>query len=446
MMRVPACVLLLLSLACDLHAQGLLTVADSGRQAFSLPFPALAPADRPAFLQGRSLFRQVWVIAPSLDPQVDGLGPLYNRPACTSCHPANGRGEAPERAEQRMASMLVRLSLPGTDAHGRPRTHPLYGDQLNENGVPGVPGEGRATVRWEEQPFTFADGEQLSLRRPHLLFRELAHGPLDAVLTSARVGPPVFGLGLFEAVDDLTLEMLAVQSRAAGGQGHLNRVWSVQARGVRIGRFGLKANVANLREQVAAAMIGDMGITSTLHLWENCTPVQTDCQRMPNGGIPELGDGQLDAVVSYLAHLAVPARRDAGAPEVLRGETEFQALGCATCHRPRMNTSATADEPLLRNRQFNPYTDLLLHDMGEGLADGRPDFLASGREWRTAPLWGIGLARRLSASAGFLHDGRARSLTEAILWHGGEAQAARERFAALPKPRREALLAFLGSL
>jgi len=438
---------LLLALAAA-HAEPPLQtgVEETGRQAFSTPMAGLDAGRSAAFLRGRSLFRQVWVIAPSRDEAVDGLGPLYNRPACTSCHPANGRGQAPEQPGQRMASMLVRLSLPGRDAHGGPLPHPAYGDQLNESGVPGVPGEGRAQLVWTQTAFRFADGETVSLRQPRIEFDELAYGSLDGVLTSARVGPPVFGLGLLDAVDDTTLEALAAEPQADGVQGRVNRVWSPQANAPQVGRFGLKANVARLREQIAGALHGDMGITSALHPRENCSAVQSACAGAPNGGQPELSDAQLDDIETYLAYLAVPARRAVDSPLVRQGEAQFQVLGCTGCHRPQLVTSERAADPRLRGMRIAPYSDLLLHDMGEGLADQRPDYLAGGRDWRTAPLWGIGLAQRLSPAAGFLHDGRARSLSEAILWHGGEALPARARFVALPRENRQALLAFLGSL
>ncbi|WKN22021.1 di-heme oxidoredictase family protein [Azotobacter vinelandii] len=427
-------------------AQDGVTVADVSRQAFSQPLPGLDAADRERFARGRGLFRQVWVVSPSLDGEVDGLGPLYNRPACGSCHPLNGRGQAPDGPRQRLRSMLVRLSLPGENDHGGPLPHPDYGDQLNDAGIPGVPPEGRAAIAWEELPFRFPDGESLMLRRPRLALEELAYGPLDGVLTSLRIGPPVFGLGLLEAVPEETLLEMAARPVVDGIQGRVNRVWSTETGDWRVGRFGLKANVASLREQTASAMAGDLGITSRLYPDKTCTPVQDACRQAAEGGQPELDDTQLDDLVFYQAHLAVPARRQRDDPQVQRGEAQFLALGCAACHRPQLRTGDRATYPLLRNRTIHPYTDLLLHDMGEGLADGRPDHRANGREWRTPPLWGISLVESISPPGHFLHDGRARNFTEAILWHAGEALAARERFVALPAESRQALLAFLKSL
>lgn len=418
----------------------------TGRQVFSNPLLGLTPDELESFNRGRSLFRQVWVIAPSvMDADVDGLGPLYNRPACTSCHPVNSRGLAPE-SEQRMRAMLVRLSIPGENAHGGPLPHPAYGDQLNEEGIPGVAGEGRSTLVWHEEAFQFPDGEQVALRRPEIKLQDMAYGSAEGILTSARVGPAVFGLGLLDAVSDQYLQDLAAQSASQGGAGRVNQVWSSKAQAPKVGRFGFKANTATLREQIAAAFIGDMGITSSLHSERPCTSVQTACQQAVSGGEPELSDQQLDDLSFYLAHLAVPERRNPEHPQVQQGEQLFNVLGCASCHRPQLHTGAQAPYPRLRNLAVPAYTDLLLHDMGEGLSDGRPDYQASAQQWRTAPLWGLGLAAQINATEQYLHDGRARSLTEAILWHGGEAQSAREAFVQLPPEHREALLAFLRSL
>ncbi len=415
------------------------------RQALDRPMPGLDPAQRPRFADGRSLFRQVWVVAPSRDTDIDGLGPLYNRPACSSCHPANGRGRAPDSPGERMREMLVRLSVPGAGDHGAPRPHPVYGDQLNETGIPGVPGESRAALHWQSSTFTFADGETVELRQPRLEFRELAYGPLDGVLTSPRVGPAMLGLGLLDAVATADLQAMAAQPGADGVQGRVNRVWNASSGRLEVGRFGFKSNNASLLDQIAAAMAGDLGLTSRAYPVQPCMPAQTACREAPAGGDPELSEAQLQAIAFYLAHLQPPARRDPDSPDVQRGERHFHALGCAACHRPQLRTAADAASPLLRDRLFEPYTDLLLHDMGEGLADGRPDHLAGPRDWRTAPLWGIGQVQAGNA-AGFLHDGRARSLAEAILWHGGEAQAARDRYAALPRTARDDLHGFLGSL
>lgn len=415
------------------------------REAYTQPFAGLSEAESAQFFRGRNLFRQSWVIAPAQDTAV-GLGPLYNRIACVSCHPKNGRGRAPDDASERMQSMLVRLSIPGTTIHGGPKAHPHYGNQLNEEGVPGVPGEGRAQVQWEYQTITFADGTQIRLRKPQLIFSELHYGALEPVLTSARIGPVVFGLGLLDAVSEKDLLTLAQQLKPDGVTGKVNRVWDIASQQVRIGRFGAKANVASLRSQTVEAMLGDLGITSTLLPKENCLPRQQECLQALSGGSPELKDGQLMDLEFYFRHLAVPARRNIGNTQVKMGEKLFADIGCVLCHRPQLKTAKNYPHKYSANLAIQPYTDLLLHDMGDGLADNRPDFLASGREWRTAPLWGIGLTELINEYQAYLHDGRAQTFAEAILWHGGEAEKARERYRKLSRADREALDQFLLSL
>jgi len=416
-------------------------VMDAGRDAFLHAVAGLDEAERERFFRGRALFNQSWVVAPARDERVDGLGPLYNRLACVSCHARNGRGVPPESPGERMQSMLLRLSVPGHPAAGGVRPHPAYGEQFNEEAIPGVPPEGRAALSWVETRRRLADGTVVRLRQPRIRFPELGYGPLGRVLVSPRVGQQVVGMGLLDAVPAATLEALAAEARPDGVTGRLNRL----AGGVP-GRFGHKANMPDLRAQIAGAFLGDLGITSPLHPRENCQPVQVACRQAPDGGRPELGAAELDDVVFYLAHLAVPAQRDRNAPAVRRGEALFLAAGCAGCHQPQLRTGDSPRFPRLAGLMIAPYSDLLLHDMGPGLADGRPDFQASGREWRTPPLWGIGLTLTVSEVERYLHDGRARSLTEAILWHDGEARRARQRFEGMGRAERNALLAFVKSL
>ncbi|PWC32032.1 thiol oxidoreductase [Azospirillum sp. TSO22-1] len=417
-------------------------VSAQGRDAYSRPLPSLETGRGEAFRHGRSLFRQAWLLAPSAESAgLDGLGPLFNRLSCIACHVKNGRGEPPDGAGDVMRSTLLRLGLPGAGPHGEPAPHPVYGDQLNPDGIPGVPGEGKATLVWHEREETLAGGETVRLRRPEVLLRDLAYGPLGAdVLTSVRLAPPVFGLGLLEAVPES-----AILALAAGNGGRPNMVWDVTKGASALGRFGLKANQPSLRQQNAGALAGDIGITSTLFPDEACTAAQTACRAAANPRRPELTDAQLDALTLYVQALAVPERRNADDPVVRAGGRLFADLGCASCHAPTLTTGPHA-LPELAGRTIHPYTDLLLHDLGDGLADGRPDFLATGREWRTPPLWGIGLAEPIAGRAFYLHDGRARTLGEAILWHGGQAQPARDAFRDLPPERRAELLAFIRSL
>lgn len=420
---------------------------DASREAYSDIYPGISLPQLEQAQQGRNLFKQSWVIPPADELELAGLGPLYNQLACIACHPKNGRGQPPETLDQAMRSMLIRLSLPGADQYGGPLAHPVYGDQLNEQGVPGVPGEGRVKASYRTKPVELANGVIVVLREPVYQFADLNYGPLPAeILTSPRVGPPVFGLGLLEAVSEQTLLKLAERGRRQGVNGRPNYVWDSERQRKVIGRFGLKANVATLKQQIAGAFIGDMGITSPLHPTEHCSPEQAACQQAPSARKPELDDSQLDAVLLYLRALQVPARRDSGNPQVKQGEKLFAVIGCAACHAPTLKTGEFPELPMLSHQTIHPYSDLLLHDMGAGLADGRPDFQAGGNDWRTPPLWGIGLVERINQHSTFLHDGRARNLTEAVLWHGGEALLSQQRFIALTKVERLALIRFLESL
>jgi len=419
------------------------------REAFSAPLANLDPSRLRSFAFGRHLFRRNWVIAPASVDSLDGLGPTFNRVSCSGCHLKDGRGRPPKNSEEPMKSMLVRLSVPGVGINGGPVPHPIYGSQLQDKGILGVPKEGRATIRYREVGGVFADGQPYSLRAPIYEFSELNYGPLghDAMY-SPRVAPATHGLGLLEAIEATVIEASADPDDIDGDgiSGRVNRVWDPVAKRLALGRFGWKANVASLYQQVASAAVSDMGITTSLFPSENCPPAQTACLSAPNGGVPELDDQRLEKLVLYARSLAVPARRNVEEPTVRRGERLFTYAGCVSCHTPNLTTGTVTALPELAEQSIHPYTDVLLHDMGEGLADGRPDFEASGREWRTPPLWGIGLVRRVNLHRFFLHDGRARGLLEAILWHGGEATAAREVVRAMPEGDRDALIAFLRSL
>ena len=341
--------------------------------------------------------------------------------------------------------MILRISLPGARPDQSPRPHPAYGDQINESGIPGVPGEGEARVTYTTERVLLAGGEPVELRRPAFALQNLRFGAPQAPLqVSARVAPPVFGLGLLEAVDERTLRTLS--QRPGMGAGRVNMVLDVRTGTLVTGRFGLKSNQPDLRQQTAGAALGDMGITSALFPTENCTVAQVECRNAPHGGLPELDARQLEDLTVYMSLLPVPSRRGASSPDVVRGESLFDEFGCSQCHLPE---TTTGDHPRflqLSRQTIHPYADLLLHDMGPDLADGRPDFAASGNEWRTPPLWGIGLARVVNPRAGFLHDGRARTVQEAILWHGGQAAPSRESFRLAPFADRSALLRFLESL
>lgn len=432
------------------------TVHVMGDNAFSLPLAHLSPSRRLDFSVGNSFFRNPWVIAPASTDARDGLGPLFNTNACQNCHIKDGRGHPPVADATNAVSMLVRLSIPALTEADRAlaRVHgavplPVYGGQLQDMAVPGVPAEARVRVQWQHSSVTLSDGVTVALRRPRLQVTDLAYGALPAdVLTSVRIASPMIGLGLLEAIPEADVLGLAdPEDRNNDGiSGRPNQVWDIQRQTTVMGRFGWKAGQPSLDQQNAAAFAGDMGLTSTLIAADDCTSTQQACRAAVHGGVPEVSDEVRAKVLFYTRTLAVPVQRNNESIEVRRGQQLFGQVGCAGCHVPSHVTAASAAEPELSGQTIWPYTDLLLHDMGDGLADGRAEFMASGQEWRTPPLWGIGLAQVVNPQAGFLHDGRARTLLEAVLWHGGEAQAARAAVLALSSTEREALLAFLGSL
>ncbi len=347
--------------------------------------------------------------------------------------------------------MLVRLSVPGADAHGGPLPEPSYGGQLQPRAIPGVAPEAATDLEWIEVPGAYEDGEPYALRRPVLELRDLGYGAMHPeTMTSMRVAPAVYGLGLLEAIPEADLLALADPDDADrdGISGRPNRVWDEAIGAPALGRFGWKANQPSLRQQVAGAFNGDMGITTSVFSSQECTEAELACHDAPTGDAEagyECEDDVLAFVLFYSRTLAVPARRDFDDPEVLLGKALFHEAGCASCHVPEWQTGEH-EVSALAHQTIRPYTDLLLHDVGEGLADGRPDYEATGSEWRTPPLWGIGLLEAVNRHQFLLHDGRGRGFAEAILWHGGEAEAARESFRAMSRQERDALVRFLESL
>jgi CxxC motif-containing protein (DUF1111 family) len=437
---------------------GSFTIQRFDQAAYTEPAAVLNGKQRQAFMVGRNVFHRKWAAVVSLNGDW-GLGPTFNATQCSECHVRDGRGTPPARLDEQLLSVLVRLSIPGEDVHGGPKAHPSYGDQLQNRALQGqsvdfayshepIPAEAELYMDWEDRPVTFADGERVVLRQPRLRIENLNFGPLGPdVMTSVRIAQPLVGLGLLDAVAEETILALARRQKEQGLNGHVNYVWDAINRRVALGRYGWKANQPSLKQQAAAAAIGDMGVTSNLFPDQNCPPVQELCRRELPGNVPEIVNHELDALEFWLRGLAVPARRNTQDPQVQRGEQLFSEAQCALCHVPEMKTAAAFPPlPQLANQTLRAYTDLLLHDMGEALADGRPDFRAGPRDWRTPALWGLGLSQTVNGSTAMLHDGRARNVTEAILWHGGEAEPARDIFRNMPKADREALLKFLESI
>jgi len=436
---------------------GSFTIRRFDSQAFSEPASVLTSKQRQIFMAGRSVFNRQWAAVTSLNGDW-GLGPTFIADRCSGCHVKSGRGAPPQSPSEQLVSTLVRLSIPGTDEHGGPRPHPNYGDQIQNrsldgrnvdlasNGTP-VPNEADLFLDWEESTIAFEDGETVTLRKPKLRIENLKFGELGTeTMFSLRIASPVFGTGFLEAVPEETLLAIAQKQRAQNFNGRPNRVWDAANKRMTLGRFGWKANTPNLKQQIAAAALGDMGVNSKLYPEQNCPPVQTICGRQLPGNFPEIIDHEIDAVELWLQGLAVPARRDVADSAVRRGALLFATAQCAVCHVPDMKTGAVANLPQLSGQVFHAYTDLLLHDMGDELADGRPDFAAGPRDWRTPPLWGLGLSQVVSGSTAMLHDGRARTVSEAILWHGGEAQGSRAAFRGMSREDRDALVKFVEAI
>ncbi|SDS41894.1 CxxC motif-containing protein, DUF1111 family [Pseudomonas sp. Z003-0.4C(8344-21)] len=443
----------------EARSGGAATVRKSDQNAFSLPSANLPPSRRVDFSVGNSFFRSPWVIAPSTTTARDGLGPLFNTNACQNCHIKDGRGHPPAPGASNAVSMLVRLSIPDSPQFTKVIEQlgvvpePVYGGQFQDMAVPGVAPEGKVRVDYTPVPVRFADGTEVELRKPVLQITQLGYGPMHPdTRFSARVAPPMIGLGLLEAIpEEAILANAAAQAKDNQGiNGRPNRVWDDVLQKTVIGRFGWKAGQPNLNQQNVHAFSGDMGLTTSLRPFDDCSDAQTACKQAPNGNgpdaEPEVSDNILRLVLFYSRNLAVPARRGVNDAEVLAGKNLFFQAGCQSCHTPKYTTAANAAEPELANQVIRPYSDLLLHDMGDGLADNRSEFQATGRDWRTPPLWGIGLTQAVSGHTQFLHDGRARNLLEAVLWHGGEAQAAQQQVLSFNAEQRAALLAFLNSL
>lgn len=396
----------------------------SGTQPFLQFAPGLSTSERIGLSQGRELFVAQWTPAPGARATLDGLGPLFNADACTACHVENGRAPSLLASGGIGRGMLFRLG----NRAGAVST--LYGGQLQDQATTGAP---EGSVTWST-PLT--SGE--------IAFALSVTGaPLEAGMSlGPRLSPHLIGMGLLDLVPQTQILAFAdpddMDGNGISGRPH----WLPDNS---LGRFGWKAINQTLRHQIAGALHQDMGLTTTLHLEENCTATQAECGSEPNGGTPEVLDESLDNMTRFMTALSVPARRHDDLGRFQQGGKLFTDIGCAQCHRPVMRTGTSTAFPSLSNQMIYPYTDLLLHDMGSRLDDGVRELGAEANEWRTPPLWGIGLVAA-SANARFLHDGRATTVDQAIRWHGGEAEAVRQRYESLDAIRRELLLYFVHGL
>ena len=398
---------------------------DRGVDALDRALPGLSDDDYDHFVLGRSFFTKPWVEAPAATSARDGLGPLFNANSCVACHRNNSGGDAVHKAGPVDRSIVIRLSR-----------EPVYGKQIAINGVHGVPFEARVGAEIEFTHVDFTDGSHARISRPRFQLEQLKYGPLSRPgELNPRRAPALVGLGLIEAVaDEEILKRADPEDRDGDGiSGRPNRVWSVRHGDWRLGRFGWKASTPSVIEQTAQALIDDMGLTTRWYASESCGESQHACREAYSSSELDVPNARLEAIAFYLTRLQTPAPIE---PD--HGEALFERIGCAACHRKGLITA--------EGTTINPYSDFLLHDMGDELADHNPVFTASPREWRTAPLWGLGLAKKLNPDAGYLHDGRANTLEAAILWHGGEAAPARSRFTELFAAERAAIVAFLEAL
>lgn len=422
---------------------------------FSLPLKGLNSLRSANFIKGADLFRQEWSEYVG-DPKVSrtgsnffGLGPTFSAKSCADCHERAGRGSPPLKLGERLKALVMKVGTINGDVIRQPQPHPAYGEQINSMAVKGVPAEGKVFVEYYSEEGRYGDGSTFRLRRPSYVFYDLKFGQLDqSTIISPRVPPIVAGLGILESISDKDILSLADINDADldGISGKPNFVWSVSQNIEKLGRFGWKAEAVTLYEQVAQAAHRDLGLTSTLHPDQACPPVQKLCADATIVSPKvEISDDRLRVITEYLRYLAPPDRLTNENKQVKRGERIFNDIGCSKCHAPLIKLGFSR----LERKDYSgvePYTDLLLHDMGPDLADVNPNLGGNGREWRTPPLWGLGSIKLVNHHEFLMHDGRARGIAEAILWHGGEAKISREKFRLMEASGREDLLKFLGSL
>lgn len=400
------------------------------------------------FMLGRSFFSIPWVKAPSITTARDGLGPLFNANSCISCHPNNGRGILFSSDNIASRSIVARLSIKSNNSLEHKKIlnekgyipEPIYGNQLAINGIFGVDFEGKINIDFEEKEIIFPDGEKQILLKPKYSLKELNYGDLhkDSIV-SYRMAQTLNGMGLIDLIsnEDILANEDLEDKNGDGIRGKANWVYSNITKKIELGKYTWKASVAFLKEQVAFAASNDIGLTTTIFKDENCTKFQKACNEAPKAKDIDLPDNRLDAITYYLKHLKSYSAKKT--KEYEEGLAIFDSISCSKCHISSFKTKLGFD--------IYPYSDFLLHDMGEELADGRVEFLANEQEWRTAPLWGLALHQKINKEKPrLLHDGRARSFQEAILWHGGEAKNAKEAYMNLPKEQREKLIKFLEEL
>ena len=413
---------------------GVATVPSNVSRPFLQLIPSLPASSLQGVSQGRELFITQWTPSGQGRPLFDGLGPIFNASTCTQCHSSEGRVTVFEDNGKLSNAILFRLG----DQSGQ--EHPYYGGQIQHQSIdPSILGEGIVTY----YPTPAQNGRPAGVKFNFVPSDN--NQPLNGSNLSGRISPQLVGMGLLDLIPDESI-LAGADPDDSDNNGISGRVhWVFDNNVRRVGRFGWKAINSSLRTQNANAMSQDMGLTTTVFIDPNCTVNQPICWTSPSGGTPEVSDTSLDAVVDFMTALAVPERRIDNLDRFNQGANLFAQVGCSNCHTPKHTTGISSRFPLLSSQVIYPYTDLLLHDMGPALDDGVKEKDANSYEWRTPPLWGIGLVAK-DPDARFLHDGRARSLKEAILWHGGEAQQVRDKFVTLKESEQSLLLDFLKSI
>jgi CxxC motif-containing protein (DUF1111 family) len=392
----------------------------------------LSEAELARFGLGMAVFNTHFVIAGTPDAgRLDGVGPLFNSSSCDACHNNGARGRGPTGDGPAPESLVIQLTAAGARNRLDPEGDPVYGRVFNPIALDGVPPEGEVVIHFVSRQGHYPDGSTWSLRVPHYELTQLHYGPLaEGTIIKPRLAPALFGAGLLDAV------------KPEDGE---ERPADTDADPPGTGRFGWQATAASVRDQTARAFAREMGLTSADIPSDDCTPTETACLQQPNGGSPEVSADLFNAVSSFQHWLAVPASPTPH-PDAAHGDQTFAELGCVACHRPHWPVTLTDAGGTPYAATITPYTDLRLHNLGPGLADETITGKKILSRWRTAPLWGLGYRMSLERFPTFLHDGRARSAEEAILWHDGAAAGAREKFEHLTADRRKAFLRWLETL
>ncbi len=401
--------------------------------------------------RGHAFFNTLFISGESEVPKREGLGPLFNGASCEVCHNRLGRGRMPLLSDTQPSSLVFQLS---SLSHRKQWQdfHPVYGKNFNPFATPNVPDEGRIKISHTVIKGQYVDGSSWQLLKPEYQFIQLNYGPFehDSIIKTAfspRLGQSLIGMGLLEAISDEAI-LKNEDPNDLDQDGISGRAHRIQKNDTSvIGRFGWKATQAKLINQITDALSNEQGIKTRYQPHHNCTSFQQKCiESDALSNAIELIDEDLTSLVFFTQTIPVPERRNSDHFDVIQGQRIFNSISCQKCHVDHYITSYIEDMPVLSEQAIYPYTDLLLHDMGEALSDNRPVGNASAREWRTPPLWGIGLNNIISGDESYLHDGRAKTLEQAILWHGGEAETAKNKFTSLTKTQRDQLIAFLKSL